>query len=213
VISEAKKDRKRQPHHLPNGWQWMKLGDVLTYRQEFFTIDDDTEYQLVTVKLHGRGIVPREKLRGSQIKTKQQQSIRSNQLLVAEIDAKLGGFGIVPRELEGSIVSGHYFLYDIDADKVLPEFVECFIASGVLTEEVQQYVQGSTNYAAIRAYHVLEIWMPVPPKDQQAKFAQQLKEVRKMQVAAEHQLEAATALEGALMRQVFGVFEPPEEEG
>ncbi|MBM4463976.1 MAG: hypothetical protein FJ014_00145 [Chloroflexi bacterium] len=211
MISEAKKDIKGRPQSLPNSWQWMRLGDVLVYRQEFVTIDDNTEYQLVTVKLHGKGIVPREKLRGSQIRTKQQQLIRNNQLLVAEIDAKLGAFGIVPRELEGSIVSGHYFLYDIDTDKVLPEFLECFIASGVLTEEIQQYVQGSTNYAAIRSYHLLEIWLPVPPKDQQAKFAQQLKEVRKMQVAAERQLEAATALERALMRQVFGIFDSPEE--
>lgn len=212
VITEAKKHTKGQPQSLPSGWQWMKLSDVLTYRQEFFTIDDDTEYQLVTVRLHGKGIVPREKLRGSQIKTKQQQSARNNQLLVAEIDAKLGAFGIVPQELEGSIVSGHYFLYDIDTDKILPEFLECFIVSGVLTEEIQQYVQGSTNYAAIRSYHLLEIWMTVPPKDQQVKFAQQLKEVKKMQVAAERQLEAATVLGRALMRQVFGVFKPPEED-
>lgn len=199
----------RQPKSLPADWQWMKLGDILTYRQDFVTIENDTEYQLVTVRLHGKGIVPRERLTGTNIKTKAQQVIRCGQLLVAEIDAKLGAFGIVPRELEGSIVSGHYFLYDIDTTKVLSEFLECFIVSGILTEEIQQYVQGSTNYAAIRPYDLLEIWIPVPPKDQQVEFVRQLQGARKMQEAAERQLEAANALGRALMRQIFGAFDPP----
>ena len=161
--------------------------------------------------------MPRERLRGSQIKTKQQQAIRHNQLLVAEIDAKMGAFGMVPRELEGSIVSGHYFLYDIDSAQVLPEFLECFIASGLLTEEIQKDVQGALNYAAIRPYHVLEVWIPVPPNDpmnnEQAKFVQQLREAQTIRSAATRQLEAAVALEKALMRLVFDGFEPPESDG
>ena len=100
----------------------MELRELLTYVKDFFTIEDDKEYRLVTVKLHGKGIVAREALRGSQIKTKQQQVIRENQFLVAEIDAKVGAFGVVPKEFDGAIVSGHYFLYNIDTETVRPIF-------------------------------------------------------------------------------------------
>ena len=184
--------------------QLMKLGDFLTFKNEYITIKDEMEYELVTVKVHGKGIVPREKLYGSQIKTKKQQVIKHNQFLVAEIDAKVGAFGVVAKELEGAIVSGHYFLYDIDTNKVLPAFLECFVSSGILTQEIQEFVQGSLNYAAIRPNNILDIEIPIPiDKKEQKKIVDQLAEIRKMQKAAERQLEATIALEKNLMRQVF----------
>lgn len=179
-----------------SGLKIMKLSEFLTFRNDYITISDEVEYQLVTVKLHGKGIVPREKLLGSQIKTKKQQVIKHSQFLVAEIDAKVGAFGVVPKKLEGAIVSGHYFLYDIDLEKVLPDFLECFVASGILTEEIQEYVQGSLNYAAIRPSNILEIEMVVlTDKDEQKIVVDQLAEIRRIHQAAERQLEAIVALE------------------
>jgi len=189
--------------NTPNS-QLMRLGDFLTFKTEYITIENDVEYELVTVKLHGKGIIPRETLYGSQIKTKKQQVIKHNQFLVAEIDAKVGAFGIVPRELEGAIVSGHYFLYDIDSNKVLPDFLACFVSSGILTQEIQEFVQGSLNYAAIRPNNILDIELSIPnDKNEQKNIVNQLAEIRRMQRAAERQLEATTALEKNLMRQIF----------
>ena len=186
--------------------QQMKLREFLNFKNDFVTIDNEKEYQLVTVKLHGKGIVPRERLYGSQIKTKKQQIIKHNQFLVAEIDAKVGAFGIVPKELEGAIVSGHYFLYDVDTNKVLPEFLRCFVSSGILTQEIQEFVQGSLNYAAIRPDNILDIQTLIPiDKNDQQKIVDQLAAIQKMQKAAEKQLDATMALEKNLMRQVFQI--------
>ena len=182
------------------------MGQFLTPTQEFFKIDDDEEYQLVTVKLHGKGIIPRSRLKGSQIKTKEQQRIRTNQFLIAEIDAKFGAFGIVPVELDGAIVSGHYFLYDIDSQKISPQFLECYISSGILTQRVQKYIQGALNYSAIRPHHVLEVPFPLPEGDAAAAQEDIIKKfthIKRIQVQAEKQLQAAYALERALMRQYF----------
>jgi type I restriction enzyme S subunit len=182
------------------------MGEFLTPAQEFFTIEEDQENQLVTVKLHGKGIVPRSRLRGSQIKTKEQQRIKTNQFLIAEIDAKFGGFGIVPAELDGAIVSGHYFLYDINSQKLSPQFLECYISSGILTQRIQKYIQGALNYSAIRPHHILEVSFPLPDdvdagtqEDVISKFTQ----IRRIQIQAQKQLEAAYALERAMMRQYF----------
>jgi type I restriction enzyme S subunit len=92
----------------------VSLGRVLKHRSEFVTIDDTQTYKRCRVQLHAQGIVLRDKLEGAAIKTKSQQICRTGELLVAEIDAKLGGFGIVPPALEGAIVSSHYFLFEID---------------------------------------------------------------------------------------------------
>ena len=96
-----------------NGWSVVRFGEFLTERKEFFAIDDFERYKRARVQLHGKGIVLRDEVDGAEIKTKKQQAARVNEFLVAEIDAKVGGFGIVPPELDGAIVSSHYFLFEI----------------------------------------------------------------------------------------------------
>ncbi|HLB70162.1 MAG: hypothetical protein OIN88_15110 [Candidatus Methanoperedens sp.] len=46
---------------------------------------------------------------------------------MAEIDAKIGGFGIVPPELGGAIVSSHYFLFVLDEARLDRRFLDFFI--------------------------------------------------------------------------------------
>jgi type I restriction enzyme, S subunit len=95
-------------------WPRVKLDEVLAYRKEFITIDDLTIYKRPRVQLHVQGIVQRDEIPGALIKTKTQQVCRTGEFLVAEIDAKVGGFGIVPSSLDGAIVSSHYFLFILD---------------------------------------------------------------------------------------------------
>src|SRR5712691_3784404 len=104
-------------------WPKVRLGEVLRYRKEFITIDDLPTYKRPRVQLHVQGIVLRDQVRGAFIKTKTQQVCRTGEFLVAEIDAKVGGFGIVPDSLDGSIVSSHYFLFVIDEAKLDRRFL------------------------------------------------------------------------------------------
>lgn len=90
------------------------LGEVLSHRKEFIEIDDLGTYKRCRVQLHAQGIVLRDVVVGAEVKTKRQQVCRTGEFLVAEIDAKLGGFGIVPPELNEAIVSSHYFLFEVD---------------------------------------------------------------------------------------------------
>ncbi|HEY1043194.1 MAG TPA: hypothetical protein VGE60_04955, partial [Telluria sp.] len=99
------------------------LGDVLRQRKEFITIDDTQQYKRCRVQLHARGVVLRDLVSGSDIKTKKQQVCRASEFLVAEIDAKVGGFGLVPDELDGAVVSSHYFLFEINRTVLGPRYL------------------------------------------------------------------------------------------
>jgi type I restriction enzyme S subunit len=147
----------------------------MRYRKEFITIDDLTTYKRPRVKLHAQGIVLRDNIPGAMIKTKSQQVCRSGELLVAEIDAKVGGFGIVPDELDGCIVSSHYFLFVIDETKILRRFVDYFTRTPAFQEQVE--AQGSTNYAAIRPQHVLGYEIPLPPLQEQRRIVARIEEL------------------------------------
>ena len=102
------------------------LAALLTHRKEFITISDVEAYKRCRVQLHAQGIVLRDKVTGADIKTKRQQVCRAGDFLVAEIDAKVGGFGIVPMELEGALVSSHYFLFDLDHEMLDRRFLDFF---------------------------------------------------------------------------------------
>src|SRR5436190_9886085 len=108
-------------------WPTLQLGKVIKHRREFVLIDDFTEYKRCRVQLHAQGIVLRDTASGAEIKTKKQQICKAGDFLVAEIDAKVGGFGIVPDELDSAIVSSHYFLFEINEEKLSRRFLDYFI--------------------------------------------------------------------------------------
>ncbi|MBX9583931.1 MAG: hypothetical protein K2X87_26835 [Gemmataceae bacterium] len=150
---------------MPAPWPRVPLGEVLRHRKEFIPIDDTASYQRCRVQLHAQGVVPRDEVAGAEIKTKRQQVCRAGEFLVAEIDAKVGGFGLVPPELDGAIVSSHYFLYGVDEAKLDRRFLDYYVRTRPFREQVE--AQGSTNYAAIRPADVLGYTVPLPPVAEQ----------------------------------------------
>ncbi len=137
------------------------LGEVLEQRRRFVEIDDSQTYKRCRVRLHAQGIVLRDSVLGAEVKTKRQQLCATDDFLVAEIDAKVGGFGVVPRELDGAIVSSHYFAYEIDRARLDPRYLGLVSGAALFQEQVR--AQGSTNYAAIRPGDVLSYEVPLPP--------------------------------------------------
>ena len=114
----------------------------------------------------------RDRIAGSAIKTKRQQICRAGEFIVAEIDAKLGGYGVVPKELEGAIVSSHYFLYEMDEKKLLRNYLHWYSKTKNFLDQIN--ARGSTNYAAIRPSNVLEYLIPLPPLKEQRRIVGQL---------------------------------------
>lgn len=156
-------------------WPQVSLGEVLTHRKEFIQIYDLDKYKRCRVKLHAQGIVLRDTVSGSEIKTKKQQVCKAGEFLVAEIDAKVGGFGIVPDELNGSIVSSHYFLFGIDEAKLTKRFLDFYSRTPEFRDQVA--AQGSTNYAAIRPNDVLGYSIPLPPLAEQQRIVARIEEL------------------------------------
>lgn len=153
---------------MANAWSMVSLGEVIRHRKEFIEIDDLKAYKRCRVQLHAQGIVLRDVVLGTEIKTKKQQICQTGEFLVAEIDAKVGGFGIVPENLDGAIVSSHYFLFSIDDTILDRRFLDFFIRTPAFREQVS--AQGSTNYAAIRPNDVLRYKIPLPSLEEQRRI-------------------------------------------
>lgn len=157
---------------MSTAWPLIPLGDVVNHRKEFMIINDLETYRRPRVQLHAQGIVLRDAVPGALIKTKKQQYVRSGEFLVAEIDAKVGGFGIVPDELDGAIVSSHYFVFSHRPDRLNNRYLGWFVKTRAFREQVE--AQGSTNYAAIRPGDVLGYKIPLPSLEEQRRIVDRI---------------------------------------
>jgi type I restriction enzyme S subunit len=187
-------------------WPIVRLGDVVRHRKEFLRIDDSRQYMRCRVQLHAKGVVLRDIVAGAEVKTKTQQVCRAGEFLVAEIDAKVGGFGIVPGDLDGAIVSSHYFLFVVDEPRLDRGFLDYFICTAAFREQVG--ARGSTNYAAIRPAHVLGYQMPLPPLAEQrrivAKIDQLAAKIAEARGLQQQAADDAQALFVSVERQTLG---------
>jgi type I restriction enzyme S subunit len=192
---------------MSSAWPLVALGEVLTHRKEFIQINDLDTYKRCRVQLHAQGIVLRDSVVGVEIKTKKQQVCKAGEFLVAEIDAKVGGFGIVPVELNDAIVSSHYFLFGINESKMDRRFLDFYSRTPAFREQVA--AQGSTNYAAIRPKDVLGYTIPLPSLAEQQRIVTRIEElaakINEARGLRRQAVEEAEALLHSTSRQLFSM--------
>jgi type I restriction enzyme S subunit len=182
-------------------WPYVELGEVIAHRKEFIEISPDVTYARCRVQTSARGIVLRDRVAGSEIKTKKQQVCRTGEFLVAEIDAKMGGYGIVPPDLDGAIVSSHYFLFEIDERRLMRGFLEWYSRTPAFLEQIA--ARGSTNYASVRPAYVLGYQVPLPSLDEQRRIVEKLDRVAALVDERRNAIEAAERETQALLLKAF----------
>ena len=186
-------------------WRTIKLGEVIKHRKCIITIDNDAEYKLCRVQLHRKGVVLRDVVQGSMIKTKKQQICKSGDFLVAEMDAKFGGYGFVPEELNGAIVSSHYYLFELNTNKIRPKYLEVISKLLILQDQIKAI--GSTNYSSIRPASVLDWEIPITEIENQVQieklFENATENGNKLSTELTHQLDLVKQLRQAFLREAM----------
>lgn len=95
----------------PTNWTRGSLKNHLNLEQRKVKVEDNKEYDLVTVKRSRGGVVRREHLLGKQISVKSQFSLKEGDFLISKRQIVHGACGIVPAHLDGSIVSNEYSIF------------------------------------------------------------------------------------------------------
>jgi type I restriction enzyme, S subunit len=98
----------------PAGWRRIQLRDHLREVRRPVALEGDTPYRLVTVKRSRGGVELREVLRGAEVKTPSQFYVRADDFLISKRQIVHGACGIVPRELDGAVVSNEYAVLNSD---------------------------------------------------------------------------------------------------
>jgi type I restriction enzyme S subunit len=151
----------------------IKISDFLHRVKVPVEIEPDQEYSLVTIKVHHKGVVLRNKTKGSLIGSKMYK-ISTGQFILSGIDARHGAFGIVPDELDGAIVTNDFWYFDIDETKVKRDFFYWLTNTPLFLNACIKSSQGVTQRIRLQAKLFFDFEFRFPPLEEQENFLKKI---------------------------------------
>lgn len=142
-----------------------RIGSFLVKSKDVIKVQKEVEYKQVTIKINNGGVVPRnngETILGSDIKTMRQYVIHAGQFIMSKIDARNGAYGIVPEELDGAIVTNDFPVFDVDTEKIVPQFLVLVSTTEKFVEFARKCSSGTTNRKRIDIDAFLNQQIPLP---------------------------------------------------
>lgn len=184
-----------------------KIGSFLVKSRDIVDVQDNVEYTQVTLKINNGGVVPRNNgktVKGLKIGTKRQYVIHAGQFIMSKIDARNGAYGIVPEELEGAIVTNDFPVFDVDAKKIIPQFLVLVSTANPFIEFARKCSSGTTNRKRIDIEAFLNQKIPLPSIEEQEKI---IKEYKYAIIEAEKKESKARLLENKIEEYILSKLE------
>ena len=138
------------------------LRELLVPRDNAIRILDEVEYTRPRVQLHFRGAKVRDRVAGSEIGSKLQTVIRTNDLLLSRIDARNGAMALVPSELDGAIATNDFPVYEIRSERVLPAYLRFCLFQPSMLRVYEHLSRGSTNRRRMIVEKFLDLKVAIP---------------------------------------------------
>lgn len=176
--------------HSP--FAFRKLREVLTRRKDKMVVEDHLRYKRITIKTNCGGVMVRDEVPGTEIKTKAQYYILPGQLAVSKIDARNGAFGIVPPEADHAIITGNFWVYEVDPTLAHVDYLILLLSSRFFVQAWQDCSNGSGNRLYLQEQKFLDYEIPLPDVSVQETLVQTY---RKISSEAERRTGEAARLE------------------
>ena len=186
------------------GWRVVRISDLLVEKKRPVKLENETEYCLVTVKRRHGGITLREVAKGKEIKVQSQFRVFTDDFLISKRQIVHCACGVLPEELDGSIVSNEYsvlnakenvnitfFNYFCHQPIVEKSFLDC--SSGIVIEKM---------LFKLDEWMKQEFYFPKNPKEQQA-IADCLSSLDKLINEENEQIGRLKDHKKGLMQQLF----------
>ena len=166
----------------------MRIGEFLKRNKTAVAIEDDKTYKRATIKVRNGGIFLRDEEIGSKIGTKNQFLISKGQFLLSKIDARNGAFGVVPEVLDGGIITGNFWTFDVDYNIINPHYLALLTTTEAFVQFCEQASNGTTNRHYLQEPLFLNIKVPVPSLEEQNKLVEEYN--KQLTIAADAELLA-----------------------
>jgi restriction endonuclease S subunit len=145
-----------------NKFELARIRDFLIRSRNVVNIENDKEYNRVTVKINNNGVKLRDTETGVNIGIKKQYQANAGQFIFSKIDARNGAFGIIPNELDKAIVTNDFPLFDVNTKMINPQFFLLITTTKEFIKFAQSCSSGTTNRQRMDIDMFLNQKIPLP---------------------------------------------------
>lgn len=167
-------------NRIPTRYPIYRLGELVKLRTgEPFELVEK-EYKRITVGKKKHNVTLRDKINAKDIKNKNRQMIvHSDEILVSRIGAKDGAIGIVPKSLDGAIVSNNFIILNIRSQAIDPYYLLLVLTSERYKKLLGGISRGFTPRSYIKDSDLLNLEIPVPELSEQIELSSKLEGMQK----------------------------------
>jgi restriction endonuclease S subunit len=153
----------------------VRLSDVLKRQKNVVIVEDEVLYKRIKIRQYGLGVLLRDEVKGSEIRTKRQFMAKQGQLIISRIDARNGSFGIVPKELDGAIVTNDFWLFDVHNANI--HYLLLLLSSDNFQNYWQSKSNGTTNRQRVDETDFLNSEISLPSFEEQYRIVYKYNQV------------------------------------
>ena len=162
---------------MSSRWPIVPVAEVLTEYREYIDAPEARLYPKLSVKLYGRGVTLDTPADGATLRMKRHQIAKCGQVILSEIWGKKGAIGIVPKQGDGALCTSHFFLFDVNTERVHPGWLQAIFRANYLEPQLDVQAFGTTGYAAVRPQNLLAAKISLPPLPEQRRIVTRIEEL------------------------------------
>lgn len=162
-------------NYINTKFNMIPIRECIKRNKDKIRISDEQRYKRVTIRTNNGGVLLRDNIYGKYINTKDQFQIKKGQLILSKIDARNGAIGIVNEELNEAVITGNFWVFDADLDKVNLEYLVLILTSKWFVEKWEVCSNGSGNRLYLQEEIFLNTKIPLPKLEIQNQIVKEYK--------------------------------------
>lgn len=161
------------------------LRELMYHKKDRIIIDSEGYYTQLTVRNKGLGVIRRgNPVKGDLLPKDARYEVRSGQLVVSSLEAFKGAIGIVPKELDRSVVTRNYYSFMIDTTRVRADYLTLVLCTEPIMRQMSTMNKREYAMSRITLEKMLSVVIPLPSLDEQERLSKaMMKQVKKIQTA------------------------------
>jgi type I restriction enzyme S subunit len=213
IETEATETTSDGARPLPDGWRWVRLGDVceLNPRRPPIERAEDAATSFIPMAVvydGGRGIAQFEVKPFGEVQRGYTYFGNEDVLFAKITPCMQNGKIAVVRDLIDGIGFGSTEFHVLRSGHLIqPDWMQLFLRQQAILDDAERHMTGAVGQQRLPTSYLADTLIPIPPLPEQRRIAAILRErlaaVEQARAAAAAQLAAAQALPAAYLRTVF----------
>lgn len=155
-----------------DGYPLRPLGEVMRLDIQRTPMKPATTYRLAGVLNAGKGVVAKGELDGGDTEYAAMNVLHVDQVVMRKLTAWEGPITVVPAEFDGFVVSNEFPTFTLGPE-VMPDWMKHVCGSPRLWAEMKNRVSGTVQRRKrLNPEQLLQIQMPIPPREVQARIVE-----------------------------------------